>query len=738
MITPLTRRLMLLKTSTPEPKAGMERTRTTLKMPSPRRQSLTMSPKRQNQSSVPLVRTPPKLKQQFDKTESKLDASKVRDEIKYSEDMFKEELKDSEDMFGDDDSFDELVAKEEQETETEKQPPAASFYSASQLVGLLYPPRRSGEGATMESEKGEKEKTRQADEAHRSLSGARKKLSSMFDKSWSNENHHVSFEEESYLTKEMNREMKPDADFAGPENKSSTVLSRNVEEDFHLSSSDDFEEEQEEKERIPADAQEEEMNKQVDEWLSVKVKEKNETERPPVAMLICPICGKSVAEKEMNNHVDECLSVKVIKEISQAEQSGFREDLNPAYDLDTDVDDSPATGSMLRNGKGDEMSSPVLVGKRKRSRVASSSSEDASISLLARPEFHTSKTTQMMAPKRKRVVLSSSDDDSPFKKQTDTGQGETLRDISNHMADANPVMINKGAKRKPRRNQFLDLEAELSGPEGSGDEVDEAEECYEQSFVNDNTSPMCNKASTAMYLRSVRSPEERPQRRLAPITDDLFSQPVRAEELAEDYEEDSFVVGSEEVGEETRMDDTLDMLERRAELPPPPPPSTRRKRIAVRPNEDTIQQMSQMQPEARNNVVEEEAEEESMSLLAGAMEEQEAEFVRPKVKLLQPEVDKEAGNQLSIVVNSGEVGRYSITVSWFYFGKKKPNPIRNGEVISQLRHKHKRTVLATRCEEATFLVGSQLAVIRWNKLIQSDVVSSCKMLSDVIRFSQVL
>ena len=47
-----------------------------------------------------------------------------------------------------------------------------------------------------------------------------------------------------------------------------------------------------------------------------------------------------------------------------------------------------------------------------------------------------------------------------------------------------------------------------------------------------------------------------------------------------------------------------------------------------------------------------------------SLNEQEAEFVRPKkVKLLQPEVDKEAGNQLSIVVNSGEVGRYSITVS---------------------------------------------------------------------------
>ena len=347
------------------------------------------------------------------------------------------------------------------------------------------------------------------------------------------------------------------------------------------------------------------------------------------------------------------------EEISLAEQpsrsSGFRDNVNPAYDLDTDVDDSPATGSMLRNGKGHEMSSPVLVGKRKRSRVASSSSEDASISLLARPEVNTSKATPILMPKRKRVVLSSSDDDSPLKNQTHSGQGDCLRDISNHMENSSLMSIKKGATKKPRKNQFLDLEAELSGPEGSGDEVDEAEEGYEQSFVNDDTSPMCNKTSTAMYLRSVRSPEERLKRRLAPITDDLFSQPVRAEELVEDYEEDSFVVGSQEVAEETRMDDTLDMLERRAALPPPPPP--RRKRIAVRPNEDTIHQ-TQMQPEAQINVVEEE-EEESMSLLAGVVE--ETEFVRPTMRLLKPEVDKESGNQLSMVVNSGEVGRYSIT-----------------------------------------------------------------------------
>ena len=54
----------------------------------------------------------------------------------------------------------------------------------------------------------------------------------------------------------------------------------------------------------------------------------------------------------------------------------------------------------------------------------------------------------------------------------------------------------------------------------------------------------------------------------------------------------------------------------------------------------------------------EEEEEESMSLLAGLVEEQVAEFVRPTVRLLKPEVDKESGNQVSMVVNSGEVGRY--------------------------------------------------------------------------------
>ena len=119
------------------------------------------------------------------------------------------------------------------------------------------------------------------------------------------------------------------------------------------------------------------------------------------------------------------------------------------------------------------------------------------------------------------------------------------------------------------------------------------------------------------------------------------------------------------------MDDTLDILERRAALPPPrgPPP---RRRIAVRPNEDTVQLLSQIQPEVQFAQTTDEEEEESMSLLAAAREDQECDFAAPqsrqakedvalsessKAPFLQPLLDKAALSQVSMVVHSGEVGR---------------------------------------------------------------------------------
>ena len=614
MITPLARRVMLLKDSTPELETGKEKERTNLKILSPKRQILSKSPQRSNRSIMPLVRTPPPLKHQFDRSD-------LKGKTEASGDMLREKLKDSEDMFGDEDSFDELVAMEE--NVIKKQPPATSFYSASQLADMLSPRKRVDEGV-------EKEK-RSVEKVKGSLPGARKKLSSVFDLDRSRyiKYDHVDviqFEEEN------------------AENK----LIRNVDEVFRLSSSSDFEEENETEHhgvhtqscsKNKKTLETNEMNKDVDDCLGTGKKDGRDRETKQHLALNtqnCPICEVGVEEKDMNNHVDECLSVKAIQDISDAEQPsgtpGLQNNMNSAYDVDTDVE---------------EATSLVLMGNRKRKRLTSSSSDDVSPSLLARQD------TSQFSSKRKRVMLTGSDDDSPTKKHdAQPGLGNTLRDISNHRGDNSVMMINRKVKKRPRINQFLDLEAELSGPEGSGDE-DEAEEGYEQSFVNDNNSLACGNASTAMYLRSIRSPEERPKRKLAPITDDLFSQPVQTEELVEDYEEDSFVVGSQEGAEDTRMDDTLDILERRAELPPSPTiPSRRRKRIAFRPNEDTLQQ-SQMQPKAPfSEVVNKEGE--SMSLLAAAMDE---DFVEPRVRMLQPEVDKEVKNQVSMVVNSGEVGR---------------------------------------------------------------------------------
>merc|ERR1712013_644946 len=380
-----------------------------------------------------------------------------------------------------------------------------------------------------------------------------------------------------------------------------------------------------------------------------------------VDLQVCPICGKSVEAREINQHVDDCLSVKAIQEISQQAEQSFS---NPSSHPDVGAH-CKANKSTILGPK--EAVSPV-IGKRKRSRIVSSSSEEVSPSLLRRSEMDTSGTSPVVVvARKKKVLLLSSDDESPAKKCPRIEQSNTLKDISNNVEDKSLLAMRWKEKKQRRKNQFLDLEAELSGPDVSGDEGEEGEDVYEQSFVNDDTSPMRDKASTAMYLRSVRSPEQRPARKLAPITDDIFSQAVPAQELEEDYGEDSFVVGSQDGMEETGMDDTLDILEKRAA-----------------------------------------EEEESMSLLAAAREDQECDFVAPqsrqakdyvaltetsKAPFLQPLHDKAALSQVSMVVHSGEVGR-------------------NGEVISQLRHEHKMSVLSTRCEEATFLAGSALAVIR--------------------------
>jgi hypothetical protein len=208
-------------------------------------------------------------------------------------------------------------------------------------------------------------------------------------------------------------------------------------------------------------------------------------------------------------------------------------------------------------------------------------------------------------------------------------------------------------KRKitKKRNAFVEIEAEVSGPEGSEDECDESQAGYDESFVDDASQG--GAAGQAMYLRSLRSPSgAAPARRLPPITADIFSQAPAGQE--DSYLEDSFcVAGSQE--EEEGGEDTLDLLERRAERPPAP-----RRRIAVRPLEDSV-------------------------------------MVRPSLPQLLRPAPGEAGEEgrPSVVVSSAEVTRAA-------------------EVISLLKHQHGLVVVTrTKCEEVQYVVGIDSAVLRW-------------------------
>merc|ERR1712223_1665784 len=128
----------------------------------------------------------------------------------------------------------------------------------------------------------------------------------------------------------------------------------------------------------------------------------------------CPICGESVEAREINQHVDDYLSVKAIQEISQQADQPFP---NPSSHPDVGAH-CKASKSIVLGLK--EAVSPVF-GKRKRSRMVSSSSEEVSPSLLRRSEVDTSATSPVVAVA------------SPAKKCQRIEQSNTLKDISNHV-----------------------------------------------------------------------------------------------------------------------------------------------------------------------------------------------------------------------------------------------------------------------------------------------------------------
>ncbi|XP_030761438.1 uncharacterized protein LOC115886430 [Sitophilus oryzae] len=124
-------------------------------------------------------------------------------------------------------------------------------------------------------------------------------------------------------------------------------------------------------------------------------------------------------------------------------------------------------------------------------------------------------------------------------------------------------------KKKKKPNEFLDLEAELSEDESvfiSDDEREENIDCYEGSFVNDE-SQYVNTEMHAKYLQSLRSPVNNRAKfkiHLKPAENvvNVFSQPV--EKDIDNYLEDSFCVDAddEELSQNHELSE-LEVLERK-------------------------------------------------------------------------------------------------------------------------------------------------------------------------------
>ena len=361
---------------------------------------------------------------------------------------------------------------------------------------------------------------------------------------------------------------------------------------------------------------------------------------PPQA---CPVCGLEVPG-DINRHLDECLNREVITQVQQEEERSV----------------------VVRGEEQEELLSPVISRKRsKRKAVLSSSSEEDSPVVQARKRHRVLASqggARPLASQGEAREVSPAAAREPFREVDITDRSNT--------SDASDTPVEVVKKKAKSRSEFIEVEAEVSGPEMSGDEDEAGGDEYDQSFVDDQSQA----GSEAMANPYLRSPVVA-QRPLRPITADIFSQAVVAGE-EDSYLEDSFCVASSQV--DYSQDDTLDILDRRAERPPPP--ARARKRILVRPQEDTLRpQEDTQQPQ-------------SVSLLAP---EARARPPAPDPTFLQPNLEDSLlqAERLSLVVSSGEVNRAA-------------------EVISLLKHRHGLFVVTRKCEEVQYVAGPQLAVCR--------------------------
>jgi len=381
---------------------------------------------------------------------------------------------------------------------------------------------------------------------------------------------------------------------------------------------------------------------------------------------MCPICGEEVEGDEggleINAHVDLCLSKQLIEEFSQQPPPSS---VATSTSAQTSTRNRSSSGGSGLNqiswlSRGDES-------KRKTTKNSSSSLTNFSVgssfatspqqqppdaaalkkssdstelrpesdgSTWVRPRLSTSpdSSSSVMSHSRvrgssrsflsnSRARLESSEEDSPvFRGKRKYAMVIASQAVSPVKCDPSTSLDRSSSpepepfsspelepySRKKRTGAgagFLDVEAVVSGSEASEDEHVENEDAFEASFVDDASQ---SKDDTAMYLRSIKSPEfKRPKpRQLRPITDDIFSQVP--EDFEGSYIEDSFCVGSEEEVDYISEPDILDLLDQAAEKKPkarnrkeknnkPEKPSTGKRRRIIAPEDDSIAEESRIE-----------------------------------------------------------------------------------------------------------------------------------------------
>ena len=289
---------------------------------------------------------------------------------------------------------------------------------------------------------------------------------------------------------------------------------------------------------------------------------------------------------------------------------------------------------------------------------------------------------------------------------------------------------NKLKKKTGGGRMFLDDEADMSGDDHSEDEAEESQDHYDESFVDNATQDVDH----GVYLRSVKTTPEfrKPSARaLRPITDDIFSQQVRHDTSDDQYQEDSFCMADSVVEDDTHQD-TLDILERKAEeirfggrrFTADNNEQRKRKRIIIHSSDD-----ESITETGRNVEPEKEKKRKRIQTIVSSDEDESSVRVISDKTSDQPNMSETRTN---ITINTSYMSDSVLEAEKMLVIMNNAEVNRLNELISCLRHLlGLKVIVSEKCRLVTFVTGRNSAVILLseqsfnNGALKNDLVKRC-------------